>query len=296
MMRSVRSGSIERNLVMVEVRELGISLEQVTELHGHLLGPPGQQHPQVLHRGPHHAVVEVDEVRAIIGPQHVAGMTVAVQPQRAVRRRLGEPRLDQYQRIPRNRLIRGLQVRRDPPLLQQVTHRLAPEHAPVEPRSMMKLPRATDRVDAREKPPHPLPLLLGAEFRPAPTLAPVDRIAKPAELEERPPIDHVRRHHRHLGLRQFERKRMFLEDRGRAPPLRPVELHDDRHVVLAPHLVDAILVAVQREHASVATMAERLDGLDDDIRRQCGIGMQPVTRASLRRSDPERVGTRGDCS
>ena len=101
MMLSVLSGSISGTRG-IEVRELRIPLEQVVQLRLDLLRAAGDQHPQVLHRGPGHAVVEVHEVRTRVGPQHVAGMAVAVQAQRAVWRRLIEALLDEHQRIPRD--------------------------------------------------------------------------------------------------------------------------------------------------------------------------------------------------
>ena len=64
----------------VEVAHLLVAVEQG----GHRLVVVGE-HPQILHRRAHARVVEIDEMRAGVGPQHIAGMAVAVQAQLAYR-------------------------------------------------------------------------------------------------------------------------------------------------------------------------------------------------------------------
>ena len=60
--------------------EVLVAGQEVGQLAGHGGAIAGQQHPEVLHRRAHAAVVEVDEVGAGIGPEQVAAVTVAVQP------------------------------------------------------------------------------------------------------------------------------------------------------------------------------------------------------------------------
>jgi UDP-glucose 4-epimerase len=86
-------------------------------------------------------------------------------------------------------------------------------------------------------------------------------------------IEAQRRDHRQLGSRQFERKRMFLEDLCVAPAARPVELEHQRAVVRRAELVDAVLIAVQREQATVAFHAERFRRRQDGVRRQSREGL-----------------------
>jgi hypothetical protein len=60
---------------------------------------------------------------------------------------------------------------------------------------------------------------------------------------------------------------MLLANRRIAPALRTVELRHHRIAVLDPDLVDAILVAVERQDASVAAMPHRLQSVEDEFRR-----------------------------
>ena len=61
-------------------------MEHLRELPLHRRPVAGQQHPQVLDRGAAARVVEVDEMRpalcAVVDPQHVADVHVAVQADR----------------------------------------------------------------------------------------------------------------------------------------------------------------------------------------------------------------------
>ncbi len=66
-------------LARIEFEEVFITGQNVAHL-PHLVGAlSGQHHPQILHRRTHAAVVEIDEVRPVVGPQHIAAMAIAVQ-------------------------------------------------------------------------------------------------------------------------------------------------------------------------------------------------------------------------
>src|SRR5690606_21757649 len=75
----------ERQLAPVEAAELLVAFQQRAELAGALAPVARQQHPQVLHGRAAARIVQVDEMRAAAGqvgrgPQDVAGVAVAVQP------------------------------------------------------------------------------------------------------------------------------------------------------------------------------------------------------------------------
>src|SRR5690606_17538714 len=53
----------QHQLPRIEIDELRVAIQQLSQLLGHLAPRPGQQHPQVLYRWPHDAVVEINEVR-----------------------------------------------------------------------------------------------------------------------------------------------------------------------------------------------------------------------------------------
>jgi hypothetical protein len=201
-------------------------------------------------------------------------MAVAVQPQRAVRGRLGESLLDDRERIVHHGRVGRLDVRRDPPRLEQEVRGLAPHPAPVEPRTVAERPRAAHRVDARQEAPHPLAILARRKLWPVTALATVQRVAKAADLEQRAARVHLGCDDRDLGLRELQRKLVLLEDGGRAPAAGAVELGDHRRPVVAAHLVDTVFIAVQRKDAAIRHVAERFDRLDDEVGRERGIRMR----------------------
>ncbi len=61
---------------------------------------------------------------------------------------------------------------------------------------------------------------------------------------------------------------MFFEDRRIAPAARAVKLDDDRIGIFYPDLVDAVLIAVEREDAAVAAVAGRLQGVQNHLRER----------------------------
>jgi len=128
-------------------------------------------------------------------------------------------------------------------------------------------------MNAREAPAHHDAVVAAAQFRPVPALAAIDRVPEAADLEQRAPAVDLRRHHRQLGPLEFEREPVFLEDRGRAPAAGAIELGDHRLRGVAADLVHAVLVAVEREHATVGDVAERFDRGDDGVRRERGVRM-----------------------
>ena len=79
------------------------------------------------------------------------------------------------------------------------------------------------------------------------------------------PADLERRHHRDLALGQLAGEAVLLEDLLVRPAPGAVELGDEEPgiaqgaalVLLEPHLVDAVLVAVERELAAVGQEARR---------------------------------------
>ena len=58
---------------------------------------------------------------------------------------------------------------------------------------------------------------------------------------------------------------MFLQDLLIRPAPRPVELGNQWLCVLNANLIDAVLIAVQRQQARVAEVAGGLDGIDNTV-------------------------------
>ena len=83
---------------------------------------------------------------------------------------------------------------------------------------------------------------------------------------------------------------MLLGDLRVAPAARPIELRDDRRLVLAPHLVDAVLVAVEREQTAVAADADGVERVEDEL------GCQPWRRDAGRSPAHSTCGVADDPS
>src|SRR5690606_17078246 len=133
---------------------------------------------------------------------------------------------------------------------------------------MAKALPASDEVNAPEKAPHPLALRARAQLRPAAS-APLEHgEAEALVLEQRAPVLDDRRHHRNFGGGELEREAVLLLDRRIAPAIRAIELHDERYALLDSHLIDTILVTVQREDAPVGDTPEGLYRGNDDVRSQ----------------------------
>ena len=74
---------------------------------------------------------------------------------------------------------------------------------------------------------------------------------------------------------------MLLGDLRIGPAARAVELGDDRRLVFAPHLVDAVFVAVEREQPAIAADAERIERIEDAVGRECGVRMREAVHAAI---------------
>ena len=87
--------------------------------------------------------------------------------------------------------------------------------------------------------------------------------AKAGVFEQRRAVARERRHHRHLMFGQLQAELVLLEDRRIAPAGGAVELGDQRFGILDAHLVDAVLIAVERQYTGVAEKAEAFHGIED---------------------------------
>ena len=109
------------------------------------------------------------------------------------------------------------------------------------------------------------------------------------EVVQRAPVDAGGRHDRNLLLRQLFHEGVFLEDGGLAPAPWPVELDDHRRSLFQADLVDAVLVAVERQQAAVAVQADALDGLQHRVRVEPCVRMGLLVRFSRQILHPRIV-------
>ena len=90
----------------------------------------------------------------------------------------------------------------------------------------------------------------------------------------------MRRGHRQLRRRELEGERVFLVDLRVAPARRAIELEHPQGAVVVAQLIDAILVAVEREQAPGRVQADAFRGRENRVRVQSesnGAGAECVT-------------------
>ena len=121
-------------------------------------------------------------------------------------------------------------------------------------------------MDAREQTTHPFQVLLRLQLRLAPTLARIQAVTKSIERKQAAALDQQRRHHRQFGCCKLEGKGMLLGNRGVAPTSRPIKLHDQRGRTFDTHLIDAVLVTAQRQHAPIRFEAGLGHRIQDQVR------------------------------
>ena len=259
-------------LATVERLERRVAREQRAELPRDRFSVAGQQHPQVLHGRAGGAVVEVDEVRAGIGPQHVAGMTVAVQPDRREAVGPRERGAHAVQCLVADRGPGRAQVGRHEVAGQQPVARLAAEALDVEHGPMHERRVRAGAVDAADEPADPLQHARLVELGRPSAASRVDREAEARVMEQRAAVTPQRRHDGDLERVELLCERVLLDDLRVAPSAGAVELGDHGRFVLQPDLVHTVLVAVQGEHAPVAQKADRLQRVEDALRREAGVG------------------------
>src|SRR6202165_53689 len=124
-------------------------------------------------------------------------------------------------------------------------------------------------MDASDEASDPFERLAVFQLGAAPAAARVDRKAETAMLAGKGWRDG-----RYFMLRQFPGKGMFFGDLRRAPAARTVELQHHCSAVFQPDLVDAVLVAVQREQPAVGAKAGAVAGVEHDVGRERRVGVR----------------------
>jgi len=287
-------------LAQIEVVEILVARQHVGELQRHRRAVAREQHPQVLDSRARAAVVEVDEVRPLVGPQHVSGVAVPVQAQRAhLSRALVAPG-DARERQVDCALPRVEQVRRNEIVGEQPVARLAAQALDVERGPIGERPHRAHRVNAPDKATDPFERLAVFELRRASAAARIHREAKASECVQGPAaLERKRRDDRDLAPGELERERVLLENLCVGPARGAIELRDDRGrrarrlFAFEPNLVDAVLVAVQREQPPVAGEAHARKRVEHGIGGEPRVGRfgghRAIVRAGKRKSARRRT-------
>ena len=135
----------------VEVAKPFVAFQQFFQLLRHRRGIAGHEHPQVLHSRAHARVVEVDEMRAGVGPQHVAGVAVTMKSQRRDIACAIERAAHAVERVCADARIDIAQVGRQVAVLEQPGARRISEAGDIERRPFREGSLRAGRVNPREK-------------------------------------------------------------------------------------------------------------------------------------------------
>ena len=135
-------------------------------------------------------------------------------------------------------------------------------------------------MDAADEAPQPFQRVGILQLGRAAAAPGIERKAEPGVVMQRRAVDLERRHDGNFALRQLAREVVFLQDLLVRPARRAVELgHQETRVaqgpalvLLEPHLVDAVFVAVERELAAVGEKARALHGVEHDVGREACVG------------------------
>ena len=149
-------GLDQMQFAMVELLKVLVTSQHVRQLAAHVDAVPREQHPEVLHRGSHAGIVEIDEVRTGVGPQQIAAVTVAVQPDHGEVARSREAGVHADQCHLDDGLIGREQVARDPAAGEQQIARAGAEGGDVQARAMREGTDRADGMDAADQPANPL--------------------------------------------------------------------------------------------------------------------------------------------
>lgn len=136
---------------------------------------------------------------------------------------------------------------------------------------MREPPMRPGTVDAAQETPEPFEHARLVEFRRTAAPARIDGEAEAGVVEQRASVALQRRDDGNLECVQFLGERMLLQNLGVAPASGAIELGHHGRLIFDPDLIDAVLVAVEGEHAAVAGEADRLECVQHALRCEAGI-------------------------
>src|SRR5207237_10047616 len=148
-------GLDQPQLTVVEILKLFVTADDRTQLPLHIAAIAGKKHPQILNRGTHSGIVEIDEMRTGIGPEDIAGVAIAVQAQGPHRAGPLETAPHAIQRERDYAFPRVGNVGRDEIVRKQPVARLLAESCYVERGPLYKRRNRADTMDTPDKATHP---------------------------------------------------------------------------------------------------------------------------------------------
>ncbi len=276
----------------IEVVELVVAVNQLGQLGLSLVAFPRQHHPQILHRRPHAAVIQVDHIQAVVAPQQVADVQVAVQADLLGRVGL-QPFIDNLQQIFGNGKIGRLQAAGNHLCTAQEVHTVAPETLPIQRRAMLERMHGTDRVQAADQAAEHQQVVRVVQFGRMAAKATEQTETKAGMLEQRLAVNLLRRDYRNIPLGQLQTESVLLDDGGVAPATRAIEFGDQRLSVFDANLEYPVFIAIQRQDAGVGQIAKRLDRVQHGVGGEGGKRVAGHGGGSILAFEPTRVAGAG---
>lgn len=273
-------------LTVVELAEVLVSGEHGRELGGHLRALPREQHPEILDGRPHAGIVQIDEMGSGIGPQQIAPVTIAMEPNALVGARPLEGRPHAVQCLIHDAGVGGDQLRGYPIVGKQEVAGTGAEALDIQGWAVAEGADGTDAMDAADEATDDLQNRVVFELWGAASAAGAQRKTVATVGMKCPACDLEGGHQRDLLLGDLQREGVLLQDCRVAPAPRAVELGDYRVGVLDPHLIDAVLVAVECQLVAVRRQSHRRHRVQDqvwsEVRVGRGVWLERLHRAIVR--------------
>ncbi len=259
-------------LAIVELAEHLVAAQQRRELTSHIGLVAREQHPQILNRGAAAAVIKVDEMRALVGPEQIARMAIAMQPDQ---RHVPGPRIGLAHGV--KRLIddgepSGAQVFRQPAAVEQQVSRRHAEGLHIQRGAGLVDTRGANGMEPAERAAQPFQRLVLFDLWSAPALAREQGQPMSGDGMQGAAAQEQGWHNRHLALGQFQGEGVLFQNGRVAPAAGPVELGDALAAVFQTHLKYPVLVTVELQQRAVAAQAQAVDGVEHAIGAEIGIG------------------------
>src|SRR5690606_5017381 len=276
-----------------------VAVHQLRQLSKALVAFAGKHHPDVLHRRPHAAVIQIDQIKGVVAGEDVAWMAIAMQADR-LEVGLRKYIIDPLEQIARPGSVSRQQALRDEVAVQQRGQGVVAEALRVEGLAVFEGTAGADRMHASEQLPEAVELVEIARLGCPPATPGEQRKAKTCMLEQGLAVTRQRSHHGNFPLGQFQAELVLFEDGLVAPAVGTVELRNQRCFVLDAHLINAVFIAVQCQYPRITDIAGTLHGIEHKVRRESVKGMahgrlrewadQCIAAAELNKAEPLAVG------
>jgi hypothetical protein len=258
----------ERQFTGIEIVKLVVAVHQFRQLTQAVLTITREHHPDILHRRAHAAVVEIDDVEDVVAGHHVAGVAIAVHAD-VLMGRGGVDVFDALEQVFGNGFIGRQQAARNHVVVQQVVQRVVAEVLHAKGFAVLERARGANGMDAAQQLAETVKLLEIAGFWRATATTGEEGETKTGVLEQGLAVVDEGRDDRDFDVGEFGGEAVLFENGFVGPAIGPVELGNQRLLFIDADLIDAVLIAVERENTGVGDKADALDGVQHQVRCKC---------------------------